>query len=275
MSERRALFRKSIVVPTEHGAWSWLLVPWLVGAAVGLAAPTRGGLAGLALPLTLVGGLSAYMVRQPATAYVRIRQGRGRPADRPLALGWMAGFGLAALACLVGLLLLGRTALLWLVVPFLVLLALYLLAARAGRAAMRSLGMELAGAAGLALSAPAAYVAAAGQLSPTALALWALLALQNVTGVLYVRQRLADTKGQPGHRRLTLVGHVAALVAVAASAAVGWVPWLAAAPFAAFLARAAWAVRQPRPIPNVKRFGFAEVGVELLGGALIAAGFLG
>lgn len=274
MPERRPLFRKSIVVPTEHGAWSWLLVPWLVGAAAGWAAPTRGSLAGLALVLTLVGGLSAYMVRQPATAYVRIRQGRGRAADRPLALGWMAGFGLAALACLVGLLLLGRTALLGLAVPFLVLLAVYLVAARAGRAAMRSLGMELAGAAGLALSAPAAYVAATGQLSPTALALWALLALQNVTGVLYVRQRLADTKGQPGHRRLTLVGHVAALVAVAAAAAVGWVPWLAAVPFVAFLARAAWAVQQPRSIPNVKRFGFAEIGVELLGGALIAAGFL-
>lgn len=274
MPERRPLFRKSIVVPTEHGAWSWLLVPWLVGAAVGLAAPARADLAALALLLTLVGGLSAYLIRQPATAYLRIRQGRGRQADRPLALGWMAGFGLAALACLVGLLLLGRTTLLGLAVPFLGLLAVYLVAARAGRAAMRSLGMELAGAAGLALSAPAAYVAATGQLSPTALALWALLALQNVTGVLYVRQRLADTKGQPGHRRLTLVGHVAVLVAVAAAAAVGWVPWPAAVPFAAFLARAAWAVQQPRPIPNIKRFGFAEIGVELLGGALIAAGFL-
>jgi hypothetical protein len=33
-------------------------------------------------------------------------------------------------------------------------------------------------------------------------------------------------------------------------------------------------VRQPRPVPDIKRFGFTEVGVELLGGALIVAGYL-
>lgn len=271
---RPVYFRKSLVIPTEHGAWSWLLTPWLVGAVVGLAAPTRAELSGVALLLTLVGGLSAYLIRQPATAYLRIRQGRGRQADRDLALRWMVGFSLTALVCLIGLLWLGRTALVGLAGPFAAILLAYLLAARAGRAALRSLAMELTGAMGLALSAPAAYVAASDQLGPTALALWAVLALQNATGVLYVRQRLADTKGQPGQRWLTLVGHFAALVAVAAAAAAGWVPWLAALPFVGFLTRALWAVRTARPVSHIKRFGFTEVGVELAGGALIAAGFL-
>jgi len=271
---RRVFFRKSLVVPTEHGAWSWLLVPWLVGAVVGLAAPADAPLAGLALLLTLVGGLSAYMIRQPATATLRIRQGRGRKADQSLALGWAVGFSLLALLCLVGLLLLGRTALMGLAAPFLAILLAYLLAARSGRAAMRSLWMELAGAAGLALTAPAAYIAASGQLTPVALALWALLALQNAMGVLYVRQRLADSKQRAANRSLTLWGHVAAFAAVLASGGLGWTPLLAAVPFAAFLVRALWAVRQPRPVPNIKRFGFTEVGVELLGGALIAAGYL-
>jgi len=49
---------------------------------------------------------------------------------------------------------------------------------------------------------------------------------------------------------------------------------VAAVPFAGFLVRGLWAVQQPRPVPNMKRFGFTEVGVELLGGALIAAGYL-
>jgi len=274
VAPRRAFFRKSLVVPTEHGAWSWLLVPWLVGAAVGLAAPVNAPLAGLALLLTLVGGLSAYMIRQPATAWLRIRQGRGRKADQSLALGWAAGFSLLALFCLLGLLLLGRTALFGLTVPFLTILLAYLLAARAGRAAMRSLSMELAGAAGLALTAPAAYIAASGELTPVALALWALLALQNAMGVLYVRLRLADSKQRPANRSLTLWGHVAAFAAVLASGALGWTPLLAAVPFAGFLVRALWAVRQPRPVPDIKRFGFTEVAVELLGGALIAAGYL-
>jgi hypothetical protein len=271
---RRAFFRKSLVVPTEHGAWSWLLVPWLAGATVGLASSSDAPLAGLALLLTLVGGLSAYMIRQPATATLRIRQGRGRQADRSLALGWAAGFALVALLCLLGLLALGRSALLGLAVPFLAILLAYLLAARAGRAAMRSLSMELAGAVGLALTAPAAYIAASGQLTPTALALWALLAAQNAMGVLYVRLRLADSKQRAGNRSLTLWGHVAAFAAVTASGALGWTPMLAAVPFAGFMVRALWAVRQPRPVANIKRFGFLEVGIELLGGALIAAGYL-
>jgi hypothetical protein len=271
---RRALFRKSLVVPTEHGAWSWLLVPWLVGAVVGLAAPAGAPLPGLALLLTLIGGLCAYMIRQPATAALRIRQGRGRQADRSLALGWAVGFGLISLFCLLGLFLLGRTALLGLAVPFAAILVAYLLAARSGRAAMRSLSMELAGAAGLALTAPAAYIAATGALAPVALALWALMALQNAMGVLYVRQRLADSKQRDANRRLTLWGHVAAFAAVVAAGVLGWTPLLAAVPFAGFLVRALWAVRQPRPVPNIKRFGFTEVGVELLGGALIAAGYL-
>jgi hypothetical protein len=271
---RRAFFRKSLVVPTEHGAWSWLLAPWLVGAVVGLAAPTDAPLPGLALLLTLVGGLSAYMIRQPATAWLRIRQGRGRQADQPLALAWAVGFAALAALCLLGLLLLGRAALLGLAIPFLAILLAYLLAARSGRAAMRSLWMELAGAVGLALTAPAAYIAASGQLTSAALALWALLALQNAMGVLYVRQRLADSKQRATNRSLTLWGHVAAFAAVTASGALGWTPMLAAAPFAGFLARALWAVRQPRPVANIRRFGFSEVAVELLGGALIAAGYL-
>lgn len=271
---RRAFFRKSLVVPTEHGAWSWLLVPWLVGAVVGLATPADAPLAGLALVLTLIGGLSAYMIRQPATAWLRIRQGRGRQADRSLALGWAMGFALVSLLCLLGLLLLGRTALLGLALPFLAILLAYLLAARSGRAAMRSLWMELAGAVGLALTAPAAYIAASGQLTPVALALWALLALQNAMGVLYVRLRLADSKQRDSNRSLTLWGHLAAFVAVLAAGVSGWTPLLAAVPFAGFLVRALWAVRQPRPVPDIKRFGFTEVGVELLGGALIAASYL-
>ncbi len=77
---RRAFFRKSLVVPTEHGAWSWLLVPWLVGAVVGLAAPADAPLAGLALLLTLVGGLSALhdppAGHRPACAFARVAAAR-------------------------------------------------------------------------------------------------------------------------------------------------------------------------------------------------------
>ena len=274
LAGRRTYFRRSLVVPTEHGAWSWLLTPLLVGVVVGRASLPPAAHALPAVLLLLVGSLSAYMIRQPATAFLRIRQGRGRRADQSTALGWAVGFSVLALVCFLGLAALDRSSLAGLAFPFSAVLAAYLLAARGGRATLRSLWMELAGAAGLALTAPAAFVAVSGRLVQPAFTLWALMALQNMLGVLYVRQRLADSKGLTGNRRLTLWGHVAGFAAVLVAAALGWLPMLAAAPFAGFLARAVWAVQRPRPIPNIKRFGFSEVGVELLGGALISLGYL-
>jgi len=270
----RARSHRALLVPPEHGAWSWLLVPWLAGAAVGLAGEPTAPRAGLAVGLTLVAALAAFLARQPATVWLHARQGRGRPADRGPALRWALALGLVALLALLLLLALGRTALASLVVPLAVVLLAYLLAARRGRAATRSLWMELSGAVGLALAAPAAIVAASGHMAPAAWALWALLALQNATGVLYVRTRLADTKGRPARRASSAAAHAAALAAVVLAGARGWVPALAVVPFGAYLARALWAARRPRPVADVKRFGLREVGVEIAGGALLAAGFL-
>ena len=274
-TSRRKIFRKSLVIPAEHGAWSWLLVPYVVGALVASQVESPADLPILAGLLILVGGLSAYMVRQPVTVWLRIQQGRGRRSDAPLAASWSIALATLAGLCLVGLLALGRTDLLWLVFPVLAVAGLYLLSARRGRASLRSLGMELTGAVGLALMAPAASAAISGQLDQTAWILWGLMALQNALGVLYVRQRLADTHGRPSHRGLTLWGHGVALLALGTAAIVGWLPWLAVLPFAGFLARAVWAVGTARPVANVRRFGFGELAVEILGGLIIVAAFLG
>lgn len=267
--QRRRLFRKNLVIPTEHGSWSWLLVPFFVGAAVASRIVPEGSPSLLPLILTLIGGLCAFLVRQPAAAWLRIRRGRGNRADQPLAAGWTLGLALVASLCLAGLLALGRVALLWLVIPFAGVLLLYLVAARSGRAAMRALWTELIGAAGLALMAPAAVIAATGRVNLLVWALWGLMAAQNALGVLYVRLRLADTRGRTANRPTALWGHVIGLAAVVAAGMLGWVPLLAALPFAVVLLRAVWAVRRPRPVADVRRFGFTEVGVEVLSGAWI------
>jgi len=270
---RRRIFRKSLVIPTEHGSWSWLLVPFFVGAAVAGAVLGTGTSSLPALLLTLVGGLGAFLVRQPASAWLRIRRGRASRADEPLAAGWTLGLASAAGLCLAGLLALGRTALLWLVIPFALVLLLYLVASRSGRAAMRALWTELIGAVGLALMAPAAVIAVTGELSELAWALWGLMSLQNALGVLYVRLRLADTRRRPANRTPALVGHTVGLGLVVMAGLLGWVPLLTAIPFAAVLIRAVWAVRRPRPVTNVRRFGFTEVGVEVLSGLWIVASY--
>lgn len=73
----KPIFVKRLIIPSEHGAWVWLFVPYVVGLLVAprLAGPTTH--AGLAAMLVGLGGLSAFLLRQPATAWMRMRQGRG------------------------------------------------------------------------------------------------------------------------------------------------------------------------------------------------------
>jgi hypothetical protein len=270
---RRKFFRKSLVIPNEHGSWSWLLVPFFVGAAVAGRVGVAADAALLSVVLTLAGGMAAFLVRQPANAWLRIRRGRASRADEPLAAGWSLGLAGVSALCLAGLLALGRIALLWLVIPFTAILLVYLGAARLGRAGMRALWTELIGAVGLALMAPAAVIAVTGGLSGLAWAVWGLMGLQNGLGVLYVRLRLADTHGRPANRSIVLFGHAAGLGAVIVAGLMGWVPALVVLPFAGVLLRAIWAVRRSRPVPDVRRFGFTEVGVEVLSGAWIVASY--
>lgn len=260
-------FRKSLVIPAEHGSWSWLLVPYFVGVIVA-------GQWSLASLLVLIGGFSGYLVRQPLTSWLRIRDGRGRKSDLTLAAGWTVGLALVSVLSLLGLLHIGRTALLWLLIPIAGIFISYIFAARQKRASTRTLAMEIAGAAGLAAMAPAAYIASTTNLDSVAWALWVLMAGQNTVGVMYVRLRLADTHQRSINRTSVIAFHVMVLLVVVVAALSGWVPRLVILPFAAYLLRAVWATARERPLDNIKRFGFTEVGVEIVGGILIAAGWL-
>lgn len=255
-------------MPAEHGSWSWLLVPFLVG--IGVA-----GRINLAVLLVLTGGLSGFLLRQPATAWLRVRRGRGRRSDEKLAAAWTIGLTVLASGCLAGLLLLGHASLLWLLPPLVVALALYLGVAHLHRARVRNLWMELAGAAALAAMAPAAYAAAAGRLGLIAWMLWIVMALQNALSVLYVRQRLADTRKRLSAAPAALVGgHLLGLMLVAGLAGADLVPTPVVLPFAGLMLRALWAVVARRPLDDVKRFGFSEVGVEVIIGLWVVAAYL-
>lgn len=255
-------FRKQLLLPAEHGSWAWLLVPYFVGTAVA-GTFHAGGL------LVLSGGLALFLLRQPATVWLRIHQGRGRQSDKSLVVRLAAGLGGCAVLSLWGLLALGLTSIFWLALPVAALLVVYMAAAVGRQSSTRTLAMEVAGAAGLALTAPAAMIAASGRITPDAWWLWGLMALQNVLGVLYVRLRLADTHGRPADRQLMMTGHTIGALVVVATAVVGYLPPFTVLPFLGFAIRALWTYPQPRPIANVKKFGFAEVGVEIISGLVI------
>ncbi|MFW6068204.1 MAG: YwiC-like family protein [Chloroflexota bacterium] len=263
----RRWFRKAYLLPAEHGSWSWLLVPYLVGVAV---APQWS----FASLLVLIGGLSVFLIRQPATAWLRIKQGRGRRSDEPVTLAWSALFlGLATVSFIV-LLMMQRLVLVWLLPPVSALLMVYVAVARINRARVRSMWMEIAGAAGLAVMAPAAYAAGSGRLDTSAWLLWFLMAMQNILGVFYVRLRIADRHSRPESRMPVLLSHALGLLLVALALAVTSAPLPALLPFAFFLGRACWLAANRRPVENIKRFGFMEVGVELAAGIWLILSFL-
>lgn len=267
ISPKQAKFRKQLLLPAEHGSWSWLLVPYFVGVAVG------GGL-NIATIFLLIGGLALFLLRQPATVWLRIKQGKGRKSDRPIVQKLLIGLGSIAVLSFVVLLSLGLFELFVLAIPVFVLLIVYALAAISKQTSVRNLWMELAGAAGLALMAPAAMIAAKGQLLPVVWMVFGLMALLNVLGVFYVRLRIADTHDRPSSRTLVLWGHIVGGTAVILLAVLQLIPLLATLPFIGLLIRAIWAYPQPRPIPNVKKFGFTEVGVEIVAGIIIVAAYL-
>ncbi|MCA9927801.1 MAG: YwiC-like family protein [Anaerolineales bacterium] len=262
----RRMWRKQLILPAEHGSWSWLLVPFAVGVVIAGQMPS-------AVWLTFVGGFAVFLMRQPATVLFRVRRGRARKSDGSPAVAWLILLGSVAVGALLGLLSLGRGALLWLVIPLTAVLAFYLLGSRQGRAGLRTLWMELAGAVALAGMAPAALVAATGSLSLQVWMLWLLMGLQNGLGALYVRLRIADTHQRPFRRQTIIWWHVGGLLILIIVALLGMVPPGVIVPYVGLLLRAVWIAQQARPVADVKQFGFVEVGVEVISGLWIVAAY--
>lgn len=255
----KRMWRKQLILPAEHGSWSWLLVPFFVGVLID-------GTLQWTVWLVLSGGFSVFLMRQPATVFFRVRRGRARKSDGPPAAAWLLILSVISVGSLIGLLFAGRAALLWLLLPMTAVLAFYLIGSRKGTTGLRTLWMELAGAVALAGMAPAAIIAADGVLSLTAWMVWLLMGLQNALGAIYVRLRIADTHKRPFNRTSVIWWHVGGVVVVATVIVGGMLPIGSFVPFLGFLLRGVWAAQKVRPVVDVKKFGFIEVGVEVLSG---------
>jgi hypothetical protein len=260
------LRRWRLILPGEHGSWSLTLTPFVIGAGVA-------GRVNAAVWLCLLAVLCLFLARQPINLWLRVRRGRARRDDGPAAAFWsLILLGLAGLAGL-GLIGLERWPVLWLAIPAAVVLALTLLIA--GRLGPRRLSAELVGAVGLALGAPAAYVAASGALNGTAGLLWLLSALHNAISVMYVRYRI-DLNHQRATRRgaaAMVAAHGISLTLVLAAWAAGWLPGVTVAALGALLLRAIYVAWRGPEVADVRRFGFAEMGFALAFAALVIVGF--
>ncbi|MFQ3566154.1 MAG: YwiC-like family protein [Aggregatilineales bacterium] len=250
-----------MALPAEHGGWGFLLEPILLGLLV--AASWAGALLALA-------ALGVFLLHQPLKIAVKDRLKGQRPARTVWAERFAIGYGLLALIPMLVLLasvpadfVLPIT----LAVP-LASLQLYYDA----RNQSRKFVPEIAGAAALAMIAPAIVMLAGWSLA-AGLILWLVLALRAVTSILYVRARLKLEHGETVSPTPVWVAHGAALVGTTALAALRMVPTLTIVPFVVLLGRA-WlglsAHRQPR---RAKVIGFQEMGYGLFTVACIALGY--
>ncbi|MCC6802570.1 MAG: YwiC-like family protein [Anaerolineae bacterium] len=254
---------RAVAIPAEHGGWSFLLEPIVLGL---LVAPSVPGL------LLGIGMFFAFLARHPLKLALSDRR-RGKrlartPAAERFALGYAAvsaaGFGRAvALHSPEVLLPLVAAA------PLFTLQA-YFDATNQARAA----AAELLGVVALAASAASITLAGGWSLVP-AFALWALLAARGLPSILYVRTRLRLERGQPHDRRLSLIAHIAALIIVSVLAAGGLIPaWSISAPLV-LLARAVYGLSPYRRGRTAKQIGVQEVFFGVVAIALIALSYAG
>lgn len=239
------IFRRHIALTQEHGSWVFLFSPLLIGLfAAGQFPPAAGWFAFTAL--------GVFLFRQPLTFAVKIYAGRRSRNDLPAAIFWMAVYGSLALTGFFALVLLGDGWLAVLSLPGLPILAwhLYLVSKRAER---RQIGMGIVASGVLALAAPGAFWAAAGQYDPAGWWLWILTWLQSAGSITYAALRLEQRswKQDPGIARklraarraltYTTFNMLFALV----SGLLGWIPswvWLA---FAFQWAESIWGAWRP------------------------------
>ncbi len=260
MTRVMALAWKAVALPVEHGAWSFLLEPVILGLV--LAPSAAGFCLGIA-------ALAAFLTRHPLRlAVLDYRKGtrypRTRLAER-FALGYAAvasAFAFAALALADH----GFMVAVFAAVP----LALGALALDL-RGHGRNLAVEIAGSIALGASATAIILAGGGS-GRVAWMAWLLLALRVVTAIVYVRARLNRERTAHSPAFGVILVHTIALMVVLGLMSFQLAPGLAVLAFAILLFRAAYGLLSPSRGVRAQVVGFQEVGFGLVTLVLLAIG---
>ncbi len=274
LERARQLRLKSLVLPSEHGAWGILLIPLLSGAAVGLSrrwhpAPV------LLLMLAVV---AMFWLRTPIESLTGWGVMRASSAaERRYVAAWIAPIALVAALAAAGLLWRGQNLPL---LPLAAIAGVSFLAQVAVRRRGKQARMiaQLIGALGLTSTAAAACYVSTGQFDRLAVALWLANWLFTAVQIQFVQLRIHAAKLSARVERiaagLRLLACELLLVVVLAAA---WlqraVPALVLIAFLPLLLRsAAWFFRRPQPL-QLRRLGYTEMAHAIVFAALISIGF--
>ena len=252
---------RPIALPAEHGGWSFLLEPILLGWLVAVSP------AGIAYG---VGMFFAFLTRQPLKlALTDLRRGQ-RLARTPYAERFAALYAAITLVSFALALASGG------ITPFVPLvIAAPLFALQAywdAHNRSREPYAELS--APLALGVIAACITLAGGWTPVqAFALWALIAARSLPSILYVRARLRLERGREFSGTLVTAAHVTALLLMVVPFFAGLIPLTALVALVVLTARAVYGLSEQRKPSPPKVIGVQEVIFGVIFVALTALGY--
>lgn len=245
---------RQIAIPTEHGAWGFLLEPIVAGMAVAFS------WTGLFIAVMMAG---AFLSRQPLKVLVIDRLGMKSEERARASLKFLLIYGCIFAGGLAGVLVSKGAVTLWpiLAVVPLACLQFYFDSRRNSRRLLPELGGAIA------ISASIAAIALAGGLAaPIALGLWTIMICRLFPSILYVRERLLLEKGKPHSIYIPLVAHLAGLLILTFLAYFRVVPVLPVLAMCLLLGRAAAGLSDRR-----RRMKAMQIGVlEVVYGALVA-----
>jgi len=257
-------FKKQIAIPQDHGSWVFILSPLLAGIFAG------GNFNYATLNLTIA-AMSAFMIRQPMTVFVKAISGRRPKSDLAPARFWLLIYGSITALALIALIWQGFSYVLYLAIPAAPVFAwhLWLVSQRAER---KQAGIEVIATGILSLTAPAAYWVALGGYNPLGWWLWAWTWLQSAASIVYAYLRLEqrELKNQPESSELWRMGNRALIYTsfnLFAALMLGWANLIQQLIFVPFLLQwieTLWGITHPSIGWKPTRIGVRQLIVSTL-----------
>jgi len=185
----RENFKKQIAIPQDHGSWVFILSPLLVGIFAG-------GKFTYATLNLIIAAMSAFMIRQPLTMFIKVNSGRRPKTELGPARFWLLIYGGISALALFALILEGFAYVLYLAAPGLPVMVwhLWLVSQRAER---KQAGVEILATGVLSLAAPAAYWVGLGHYAPLGWWLWFWIWMQSSASIVYAYLRLEQRELKP------------------------------------------------------------------------------
>jgi hypothetical protein len=260
----KANFKKQIAIPQDHGSWVFILSPLIIGIFAG-------GKFNAATFSLIIAAMSAFMIRQPMTVFVKAISGRRPKTDLGPARFWSLIYGSILAVALIALILGGFSYVLYLAIPGAPVFAwhLWLVSRRAER---KQAGIEIIATGVLSLAAPAAYWIGRGGYDPLGWWFWVLTWFQSAASIIYAYLRLEqrEWKSLPESRDLWKAGRRALLYTsfnLFAALMLGWaklIPQLVFIPFLVQWAETLWGITHPAIGWKPTRIGVRQLIVSIL-----------